>query len=344
MLSSGSNQDAGENTTASSLLSEVPESDDPLNALRSTKRGLSIQADNALQDNYRIHVKADVYSCMEIKDMLESLNCDVMQLAALMSDKLRFKHLYAKTLDELRKLHDAAENVQRILGRRVTELLMRNITNGMQSIVVQTVIHAVLAKTCHRLIQRWCMSNEEHNVFALSYKKFRATNSLEMAAQWRAKTREMTKYGPQSDSTRKFALREFIENLLDVLHIAGWKNSAPKECIEKLFGDRIRELVELTIRVDRAIMEGAMSQDLHIFMPAHDSIYDPITMVDIHKDPNAIMPSDRNSDLVETCISIGLKLQEKHLEKGQANDTETAVSRIKVLLKAKVVLNMVLGI
>ncbi len=124
-LSSGSNDSAGEDT-APPLLPEGPEdSDDPLNALRSKKRELALQADNALHDECRIHVKPDAYSCMEIKTMLESLNCDMMQLAALMSDKLQFKHAYAKSLDGLAELNDAAKNVQAILGRRVTELLMR---------------------------------------------------------------------------------------------------------------------------------------------------------------------------------------------------------------------------
>ncbi|KAK0212126.1 hypothetical protein DFS33DRAFT_1376619 [Desarmillaria ectypa] len=270
-LSSGSNHSAGRNTV-SSLSSELEESDDPLNAL-----------------SRRIHIKTDAYSCMEIRDMLESLNCDMMQLAALMSDKLRFKHAYAKTLEGLADLHGAAKNV---------------ITKGMRSIIVQTIIQA------------------EHKLFATSYKKFREINSLETVAQWRAATREITKYGPQSDATRKME----------------W--FAPKESIERMFGDRIRELVELTIGVDRAIMEGAMAQDLHLFMPVHDDTYDPNMMVDINQSPNAVASDGK----VAVSINIRLKPDEKLLDEGKPKDSEVAVSETKVLLKAKVVFDTVLGI
>ncbi|KAK0209576.1 hypothetical protein IW262DRAFT_514142 [Armillaria fumosa] len=184
---------------------------------------------------------------MEIKDMLESLNCDMMQLAALMSDKLHFKHVYAKSLDRLAELNNAAENVQAILGRRVTELLMCRTTKDMQTIIVQAVVQSVLAKTCQRAIQHWSVSFEEHIIFATSYNKYRETNSFETMAQWRAMTKGILKYGPQSDGTRDFALGILINSLLDVLCITGWNISAPKECIQRMFGDRIRGLIKLTI-------------------------------------------------------------------------------------------------
>ncbi|SJL14052.1 uncharacterized protein ARMOST_17505 [Armillaria ostoyae] len=339
-LSSGSNHSAGENT-APPLLPEGPDdSDDPLNALRSKRRELALQADDALHDNCRIHVRSDSYSCMEIKDILESLNCDIMQLAALISDKLKFKHAHVKTLDGLAELYDAANNVQAILGRRVTELLIRRITKDMQSIVVQAVVQSVLAKTCRRLIQCWSISYEEHTFFVTSYKKFRKTSSFETTAQWRAATRGIVKYGPQSDTTRDFALGELINNLLDVLRIAGWKNSAPKENIQRMFGVRIRELIELTIKVDRAIMEGALSQDLHLFMPGHDDIYDPSMMVDINQGPSAVVSDEK----VAVCVNIGLKLGEKRKDKGDTKDLEASASGPKVLLKGNVVLDAALGI
>lgn len=358
-LSSGSNGSAGEDT-APPLLPEGPEdSDDPLNALRSKRRELALQADNALHDECRIHVKPDAYSCMEIKTMLESLNCDMMQLAALMSDKLQFKHAYAKSLDELAELNDAAKNVQAILGRRVTELLMRRIIKNKQSIVVQAAIQSVLAKTCRRLVQRWSISHEEHKVFVTSYKKFRNTStyfhsyvhvyltyicipldSLETAARWRAETRGLAKYGPRSDTTREFALEALLVNLLNVLRISGWKDSAPKESIQGMFGDHIRELVELTIRVDRAIMEGAMSQDLQLFMPGHDDAYDPGTMVDINHSPNAVVSDGK----VALCVNIGLKLGGKRKEEGKAEESEASASGPKVLLEPKIFLYATLGI
>ncbi|KAK0448969.1 uncharacterized protein EV420DRAFT_1711319 [Desarmillaria tabescens] len=316
------------------------ESDDPLNGLRSKKRELTLQADNSLHNSRRIHVKTDAYSCMEIKDMLESLNCDIMQLAALISDKLKFNHAYAKTLEGLANLHDAAENMQIFLGRRVAELLMGRFTKEMQGIVIQTVIQAVLAKTCRWLIQRWSVSHKGHKFFASSYKKFREINSLETVAQWRAATRGIAKYGPQFNATREYALQRLIDNLLDVLRIAGWQTSAPKEGIERLFGDRIRELVALTIGVDRAIMEGAMTQDLDLFMPKHDSTYDPNMMVNINQGPNAVVSDGE----VAVSVNIGLKLNERLRDEGKSKESKVTNSEAKVLLKAKVVLNKALGI
>ncbi|KAK0471608.1 hypothetical protein IW261DRAFT_1612017 [Armillaria novae-zelandiae] len=318
VLSSGRNLSARENSAPVSLL-QSGDSDDPLNSLRSERRELAIQADNDLKDSRRFRIKTDTF----------------------MSDKLFFKHTYAESLDRLAELNVAAGNVQNILGQRVTERLMRRITQDMQTVVVQPVIQSVLAKTCQNLIQRWSVSSQEHDLFATSYKKYRKINSFETMAQWRAATREIFKYGPQSDGTRDFVHGAFIENLLDVLRIAGWKNFAPKETIQEMFGDRIRELVKLTIRLDRAIMEGALSQELHLFMPGHDDTYDPNMMVDINQDPSAPISDGK----VAVCVSVGLKLAGKRTDEGETKGLEaSSATRPKVLLKAKVVLDAVLGI
>ncbi|KAK0481097.1 hypothetical protein EDD18DRAFT_1436394 [Armillaria luteobubalina] len=336
-LSSGSNLSSpGENTTPA-LIPQSGDSDDPLNSLRSQQRELAIQADNDLQESRRIHIqiRTDTYSCMEIKDMLESLNHDIMQLAALMSEKLRFKHIYAESLDRLAELNNAAENVQAILGRHVTEILMRRIPKDMHYVVIQVVIQSVLAKTCQRLMQRWSVSSEEHAFFATSYIKLRKIDSFETMAQWRAATIEIFKYGSQSDGTRDFSHEELMKNLLNVLRTAGWRNSAPKETIERMFGDHVRGLVENTIRIDRAIMEGSLSQDLHLYRPCADDKYDPSMMEDINQDPNTIVSDEK----VAVCVNIGLKLGE---DEGGAKESEIQASGQKVVLKAQVLLDTTL--
>ncbi len=123
-----------------------------------------------------------------------------------------------------------------------------------------------------------------------------------------------------------------VRRAILVLLLAGWDSDGTKTweaCVDTVmekYGRRIRDIVKLMMRLDKAIHESVVSKDIVVCIAAGGNEYDPVIMENADGPAEKVQPSDR-----VTCTSdLGLKVTEASEDGTSGGDT--------YLLKPKVVL------
>lgn len=120
-----------------------------------------------------------------------------------------------------------------------------------------------------------------------------------------------------------------VNSLVDILIVAACKGPSQHVHgkVTKMFGDRIRLIVELAFRLNQVLGQQVTSSDLEIAYIAEDVEFDPTVMDDICNDNTT-----QNSTTRVICTTeLGLRQTEK----------ENKADNQKTLLKPKVALNSV---
>ncbi|KAK0448950.1 uncharacterized protein EV420DRAFT_1566346 [Desarmillaria tabescens] len=219
-----------------------------------------------LRDTQTFLTKADVHSFAEIKKMVEGLNSEVLQIAAMMVDEFDCKGKDAGMRDEFEDMTTAVTQTRKILGEPMVQLLQDHKDKDMHIEVVQKSIQALLVKAADHFISRWSSDVPLSSFFQDMYDHIRISKNPAVAGRWRAMTRETTKYVLETDFDEKFSWL-MQESLRDVLH----------RMVEK-FGDRLDVLATLVKKLDRAIGEGITSRDLFVVAVDAGTEFDPSYM------------------------------------------------------------------
>ncbi|PBK90615.1 hypothetical protein ARMGADRAFT_1166926 [Armillaria gallica] len=283
--------------------------------------------------------KADAFSNAEIRVMVESLNSDIVTLCSSIADEISLGDFVPIAPHPL--VVDAVPAVDCItgaLGRHFTHLLLYKTDTHHGRLVVRLALQSILSKTCADLVQSWSMDMTERVVLQTLYGQF-LIQSPGVAGHWRAMTRARTKHtGPNSDLMLASCERCLIDDIVKVLSAAGWKNFNAAETINNKYGQRVKDLVELVIKLDRATGEDVVSQDLQVYIVQPDIPFALVHMADQNKGPSEGISAD---DLVAVCTSIGLLAKCREPEDG-GNVVGGAGPKEQILLKPIVILRSAL--
>ncbi|KAK0471596.1 hypothetical protein IW261DRAFT_835651 [Armillaria novae-zelandiae] len=222
--------------------------------------------------------KADTYSFAEIKNMVEGLNSEVLQIAAMMVDEFDCKDKGVGMRDEFEDMTAAAIQMRKILGEPMVRLLQDRKDKDMHIEVVQKSIQAILVNTASHFISCWSSNSAMSGVFQNTYHHICTSKNAAVAGRWRAMTREVTKYVLDTNFDANFSWF-LLESLRDVLHVAGWSLADTEKRIMEKFGERLNFLVTLVKKLDRAIGEGVTSRDLYVLMVKDGVHFDPSYMI-----------------------------------------------------------------
>ncbi|KAK0434117.1 hypothetical protein EV421DRAFT_2088122 [Armillaria borealis] len=246
-------------------------------ARREEDRRLLDTRGKELRDTQMFLTKADMYSFAEIKDMMEGLNSEVLQIAAMMVDEFDCKGRDMGMGDEFEDLTAAVIQTRKILGEPMVRLLQGHKDRDMHIEVVQKSIQAILVNAASHAVSCWSSHDPLSSVFQDMYHHIRTSKNPAVVGRWRAMTREITKYVLDTHFDERFSWF-LLESLRDVLHVAGWSSAdTEKRMIEK-FCDRLNMLVTLVKKLDKAIGEGITSRDLDVLMVEAGAQFDPSYM------------------------------------------------------------------
>ncbi|SJL14092.1 uncharacterized protein ARMOST_17547 [Armillaria ostoyae] len=261
--------------------------------------------------------KTDAYSFAEIKSMMESLNSEILQLAAYMSDTLTDKGERLEITDE--EANHAMKRVKRYLDDRSLALLMRRDANGVgQNGVLQVAFQAALLFECTTYLRLWGLDPAENKMLRELYARVQESKPTAIVGRWRALTIAMSKYhsSPRAEGYLFHRLGCQLEN---VILLGGWAIPNKPEALRNAFGERITEIAKLAIKLDRAIKEGITSQDLDAHFVGPGEKYDSETMSGAYGKPK------KTDEVVSCTCELGLKSFD---DKGK---------KVRLLLKAGVV-------
>ncbi len=120
--------------------------------------------------------KADAYSHADIKTMVDSLNSEIMQLAAFMFDSLHFNDIPLDFSDQ--HTCNAIDRAKHSLGDRMVDLLQVRNDPDLRELVLQVSLQATIARTCESMIRRWHREIKTHNMFVRLYDNVKKKSTL----------------------------------------------------------------------------------------------------------------------------------------------------------------------
>ncbi len=125
-----------------------------------------------LRDAQTFLTKADAYSFAEIKGMVEGLNSEVLQIAAMMVDEFSGS---GKSM-EAGHLTEVGHRLKGILGDWMVERMQDRRDPDMHIEVVQKGIQAVLTYTIQHFISCWSLDDRISDIFVGTYNEIMSTS------------------------------------------------------------------------------------------------------------------------------------------------------------------------
>ncbi|KAK0209595.1 hypothetical protein IW262DRAFT_1468864 [Armillaria fumosa] len=242
--------------------------------------------------------KTDTYSFADIKSMMESLNSEVHQLAAYMSDTLIDKGERIETAEE--EVDHVMKRVRRYLDDLILAHLMPRDTNDVgQNGFLQVAFQAALLFECSNYLRLWDLDPAENEMLCKLYARVQESKPTAVAGRWRALTIAMSKYHPSSRA-EQYLFHHLRRQLEKAIRLGGWAIPNKPEALRHAFGERITEIAKLTIKLDRAIKEGITSHNLNAHFVGPGEKYDSGTMSGAYGNPKV-------DEAVSCTCELGLK-------------------------------------
>ncbi|KAH8818666.1 hypothetical protein DL96DRAFT_1820094 [Flagelloscypha sp. PMI_526] len=208
---------------------------------------------------------------------LETLNSEIFQFAALISESLTF---------DCTERSPVSSKAQRILGHPLHNVLLEADADCM-ILAVQVSIQVVLSTLCSEVISSWCVTKEDFSSdLKKLYEYFHHQGPARIAGTWRSLTRARVTLADSFDFIHNGLVEQFTTVIAEVLLLAGWSKS-PSLARKTLLADhkpRIADICSAALKLNKMIGEQITSVDLDIHHIAGEEMFNPSFMTDMYEE------------------------------------------------------------
>jgi hypothetical protein len=287
--------------------------------------------------------KADSFAGADLIKMVESLNSEMFQGAAFMSEGLEFDEVAGRNV---RLNAQTMERAKTLLGSVMfSQLLAKPPT--VDPLPLQLALQSIMILRCIQIIQLLCpMEYRDHNDFLKKiYAGIQASGKYSIqttaansrltvlpeeqavAGRWRAMTQA------QLRPSRSYA-PHIAEDLVNVLIVCGLSTSNSKyQIIIQDIKHRMSLLEKAALQLKIALKEGVTSVDIEPFYISTRAQFDPTNMDDAYGDSRMEARNRGDGERIMCTTDMGLRrVLTKRSVDGQVQ------SYYDVILKPKVVL------
>ncbi|KAF8805131.1 hypothetical protein BYT27DRAFT_7192773 [Phlegmacium glaucopus] len=222
--------------------------------------------------------KADILSGAEVIKLVDELNGEIMQTAAVMAESFTIEQKIGVKDGDLEEMSKVYGRASEILGYRMAELLKTS-EHHEDPILVQMGLQTAMAGYTHWVISSWCFeSPEDERMLNEVYARVRETEEQAVSGRWRQLTRT---HFQRMVAAPNFA-NDMVEILANIFIAAGFKESltALQVQIATCFGERIHIVMQCAQQLNKTIGEGVTSCDLDTLYLEPDIPFDSHTMDD----------------------------------------------------------------
>ncbi|KAF8225286.1 hypothetical protein L208DRAFT_1307020 [Tricholoma matsutake] len=227
--------------------------------------------------------KTDALSGADIIRMLNTLNSEIYQTAALVAESFEFKEQKSegrgwregKEVEMVEVYASATE----ILGPRMVELLKTS-EHHEDPTLIQIAFQAGMSAYTNWILTSWYFDDpEDEHLIREIYMRVREAEEQAVSGRWRSLTRahvqRMTDHEPD-------LAMYFIDAFANILLTAGIREtqSALHENIATRFGDKVAIIVKGAQKLRKAIGEEVTSCDFEVLYVLQDTEFKPSTMDD----------------------------------------------------------------
>lgn len=271
--------------------------------------------------------KADSLSGADIISMLNSLNSEIYQTAALVAESYDFlpKTEISEPDQDMTRM-ETDLRITHIIGSRMVELL-KSTHHHEDPTLLQIAFQVGMAAYSNKMISAWDFDDPAgERLLGWTYRRLRSQEEQTISGRWRALTRA---YVRQTDSGR--ASTCFVDALVNILITAGAheKRKELQDLVTSRYSQRINLIVKNVQAVRKAIGEDITSCDFTLLFVEQDKPYDPSQMEDSFG--QGILPDSKNPVLCTT--DLGLSRSAKM--PGKVDEyQQTVMLRPKIVLRS----------
>ncbi|KAH9485813.1 hypothetical protein JR316_0002728 [Psilocybe cubensis] len=295
--------------------------------------------------------KADQLSGADVIKLVEGLNAEIMQTAAVLAEELGVEKKDGKETGggnvamsgadvdsgageaetmEPDDLKEAYARTEEIIGPRMADLL-KTTEHHEDPILIQIALQASMAAYTHWIVSSWCFETpEDEHMLSEIYARVRESEEQAVSGRWRQLTRthlqRMLSQDPDLTS-------EMADAFASIFVTAGYNKSlmTVHDWILNRFSGQISTVMNLAKRLNKQIGEGVTSCDLEALYIAPDVPYNATTMEDALRTTSA-RKLENGHDMILCTTDLGLVRAEKI--SGTTGDWHESV-----LLRPKVILS-----
>ncbi|KAF8802606.1 hypothetical protein BYT27DRAFT_7112082 [Phlegmacium glaucopus] len=279
----------------------------------------------------------DRYAGAEIMKMVEALNAEIFQGAALISELLGDE----TTIIEQRKDGRSIQGVKDTLAQHIgLELLQHLSTKSKQvqsdPLPLQLAVQAILTSWCIAMVDRFCTGPASNDLREI-YRRIWESEPQAVAGRWRAMTMAQAKY--VDSTTTKDAVIKMLSNLLYLCGspMANVSSQKTHLCLQQV----VSTIMDMWMQLRIAIYEGVTTTEMKLFGARPNDTYRDAVMNDIYADTEDVHVQQPNlgKETGRILCTVGMGLQRCVVK--QNGDGTMSVQR-DTTLKAKVAFPSVL--
>ncbi|KAL0574103.1 hypothetical protein V5O48_007862 [Marasmius crinis-equi] len=304
-----------------------------LKAKYDAQQTLLAQRTKELQEAQAYLTSTRSSSGADIIRMVGSLNTEIMQTAASITDALHFEELaLTRSPDELQVL------AQKQLGRMLTQETMSGLVHHPSGddldIIIQSTLQYIMVGHCRDLINSWSENDAASQYLDDIYTDIRKQNPSSVAGRWRAMTKAHTKYSRYALLENSTTTR-LVEDVKSV--IRRWARILDKAVqaeIARIIEMKVGTVVNQAMQIDKILGSDVVSEDWEVFYTPSGTAFDGTSMEDPLRAPAASGSSAGTNDSTGVVIcttDLGLKRRDEK--------AEDKSSGWQVMTKAKVLLD-----
>ncbi|KNZ74357.1 hypothetical protein J132_07215 [Termitomyces sp. J132] len=222
--------------------------------------------------------KADTLSGAEVIALVNTLNSEIYQTAAMVAEafnyKARAEGVNSKGAGGLTEIYASVTDA---VGTKMMEML-KSLDHREDPTIVQVAFQTAMAAISNWIVRSWNLEDTEtDNGLNKVYKEMRETEEQAISGRWRALTR---RYLPNVAEHELSYL--FIDAIINILLVANAVQSHDEllKTVETRFAERIAIIVRSAQNLRKAIGEGVTSCDFEVIFIDHDTMFSPAQMDD----------------------------------------------------------------
>ncbi|KAF9068289.1 hypothetical protein BDP27DRAFT_1421992 [Rhodocollybia butyracea] len=219
----------------------------------------------------------DLYSGGDIIEMLNTLNSEIFQAVAIITDATEG----ARPGGGRYRCSDDASAIEMVLGDEMRMLLQGNGTEGENIAIIQAALQTSLNIASEHICRLWSINGLLDTSLNAVYAQIRAQqDQVLVSGTWRSLTRAQTKRLAYQDQG---VLGHIVERMKVILVVARrWPcgDSESSRQITSMIFEKVSTILTLLARLDEAMNERVTSTDMMLCVPGLGTSFDAQNMED----------------------------------------------------------------
>ncbi|GJE90680.1 hypothetical protein PsYK624_068240 [Phanerochaete sordida] len=272
--------------------------------------------------------KTDTVSHADVQRMIEGLNAEIFQLAALVTDSVAFAQPARIPAADLPVL---LESAGRLIGKEFVQFLHSNL-HGEDAIWVQLALQATANAFASRTVSAWDLrfKSGQNSLLTDIHQQMFENEPQAISARWRILSRRYAgRLGREVDVVTS-GTTKLVDTFKIILVISGAQDFISTIDWPGVYS-KANSIIASSVKVQRVVGEDIASADFQIICPFESDPFDLECMADVEECARGERGRPAKLNVVICTSELGLRRCEKV-------DGEGSGVKSTTLLKAKVVL------